>query len=360
MASTTKNSHRVTVEINLRRQYGEHGIYAGATHFRDYWARDSLFACLGALALGTPQDVAQVRKTLTYFLNNLREDGHVPLRIGATSEVARYLGLPTRTRVVHAQDKGRNDSYDGNALLLIVAAEYERVSRTKLPRVQLARVMAWLNAHDTNGLLVQGPYSDWEDSISVPGARLYTNVCYYRALRAAAVIFRDAAYAKRAAKTKKRIQSWWNKTHFTDGVQRDKRIVMTAGNLLAIVWGVASKGQSTTILARLAQRTTVCPPAGLFRPTLREVYPPFFLLGLHDYHASMEWSWLASLELWAYRTSGKKTDFLRRKKILDALVEEHGGLFEVYDNNKPVKRWFYRSEKSFAWALGVYCAATRN
>jgi glycogen debranching enzyme len=346
-----------SIENDFRKQYGEHGIYAGASHFRDYWARDSLFACLGALAIG---DTAQVRATVQHFLDTLRSDGHVPLRIGARSEVARYFGLPTRTGAVHAQDKGQNDSYDSNTLLLIVADEYERATGDRFDRERILQVIAWLDAHDHNALLLQGPYSDWEDSISVTGARLYTNVCYARALDAAARLTRNKTYAARAKKTRAAIQNWWNKDHFTDGTKRDASVVMTAGNLLAIVWGVATKQQSKQILARIAQRETVCPPGGWFAPSTREVYTPFFLIGLADYHGAMEWSWLAGLEIWALRVAGMNKEAAQRTRAFEKLARAYGGVHEVYDSDKPVRRWFYKSETNFAWALGVFLKATRS
>jgi len=36
---------------NLRQCYSDQGILAGLKHFDDYWARDSLYACWGALKL---------------------------------------------------------------------------------------------------------------------------------------------------------------------------------------------------------------------------------------------------------------------------------------------------------------------
>ena len=46
---------------DLRACYTEHGILAGLTHFKQYWARDSFFASLGATKLG---DFDVVKKQL--------------------------------------------------------------------------------------------------------------------------------------------------------------------------------------------------------------------------------------------------------------------------------------------------------
>ncbi len=343
-----------SLESNFRKQYGPNGIYAGATHFKDYWARDSLFACFGALAIG---DYEQVRKTLEHFLANLRDDGHVPLRIGARSEVARYFGLPTRTGAIHAQDKGKNDSIDGNMLLLIVAAAYERDTSKLIDRRRLGEVYAWIIDHERNGLIEQGPCACWEDSIKVAGARLYTNVCLFAAHRAAATLFSDASANKRAVRTRARLQSWWRTDHFMDGKRAE---LMTAGNLLAILWGVATREQAKKILPRIAKRKSICPPAGFFKPTLREVFIPFFFIGLSDYHASMEWSWLVGIEIQAYNVIGNPAEAKRRTRAFEKIVRQHGGVFEVYERDAPVKRWFYRSETNFAWALGTFLNATKR
>src|SRR4051812_35990251 len=93
----------LSLEEKLKGQYGTNGIYAGSTHFHDYWCRDSMFASFGALSLG---DHEVVGAAVNNFLNNLRADGHVAMRIGSKNQVLRYLGLPTRHGVHHWQDKG--------------------------------------------------------------------------------------------------------------------------------------------------------------------------------------------------------------------------------------------------------------
>lgn len=340
------------VQHALRRRYGKQGIYAGATHFADYWSRDALFACLGSLAL---KDYDQVRATLEHFLAHLDKDGHVPLRIGAKSEVRRYLRLPAGHGAVHSQDKGNNESVDGNSLLLIVAQHYEQACGKRLDRIKLAQVQQWLDKNDHEGLIAQGPYADWEDSIKHQGVRLYTNLCYYRGLIAAAYLFSDERFVARALNTKRAIQLWWNGTHFRDGPQR--KTLMTAGNLLAVTWGLASLQQSRAILERIARRNTVCPPAGWWKPGARDVYVPFFLINLRDYHGMLEWSWLAALEIGAYRIIGEESEALKRESALQQLIDLHGTLYEVYEHDKPVRRLVYRSEREFAWALGILIAA---
>ena len=64
----------------LRACYSDLGIYAGKTHFEDYWARDGLYASLGSTAIG---DCSQAKKELLLLLSFQKQDGQLPLRIGS-------------------------------------------------------------------------------------------------------------------------------------------------------------------------------------------------------------------------------------------------------------------------------------
>lgn len=341
----------------LRAQYAPRGVYAGASHFKDVWARDALFATFGSIGIG---DVEHARDTVQLFLDHRRRDGLVPIRIGAKDQALNYLGLGFRQGPVYHQDKGLNPAVDPNLLVLILAEAVERASKTtkrRFERDALKSVVDWtLGTLSEEGLLHQGPYADWEDSIKTRGARLYTNVCLIKALRAASRLLGDASLARKAATAESLVQTWWNGSYFTDGPLEER--FMTAGNLLAIVWGVATKKQARSILKRLARRTTTCPPAGYFTPSIASVYAPFFLIGLRDYHASMEWSWLAALETHAYAATGMKAEAARRRKQFDALTEKHRAVYEVYALDKPVNRRVYHSERDFAWTIGIRLAKT--
>lgn len=336
----------------LRAQYALRGVYAGASHFRDVWARDAFFASFGSVSIG---DVAHAQDTVQFFLDYMRPDGLIPIRIGAKDQVLNYLKLSFRFGPVYTQDKGSNPAVDPNLLLLILVEAVERAGGERFNRAELKRVADWVTVNlARDGLLHQGPYADWEDSIKTRGPRLYTSVCLARALRAASTLLKDRSYLQRAKRVEDVVQSWWRTSYFTDGPVENR--MMTAGNLLAIIWGIATKAQAQAILKRLARRTTTCPPSGYFRPSASSVYTPFFLIGLADYHASMEWGWLAPLETLAYEAVGLKSEAARRRRMFDALVHRHGSVCEVYELDKPINRRVYKSERNFAWAIGLRCA----
>jgi glycogen debranching enzyme len=339
----------------LRKQYAPRGVFAGASHFKDVWTRDALFASFGSIAVG---DISHARDTVQFFLKHSRDDGLIPLRIGAKDQLLNYCGFGFRSGPVYAQDKGGNPAVDPNLLILILADRVERAEGNtgkRFNRAALRNVVDWTLANlDSHHLIRQGPYADWEDSIKTTGNRLYTSVCLVESLRSASRVLADASLERRALAAERAITTWWNGSYFTDG-PLNKRM-MTAGNLLAIVWGIATREQARAILKRLARRTTTCPPAGHFVPTVKDVYAPFFLVGLADYHASMEWSWLAALEIHAYEKAGMKDEATRRRAAFDALVTRHKGVYEVYLRDKPVRRTVYRSERDFAWAIGLRLA----
>ena len=79
---------------------------------------------------------------------------------------------------------------------------------------------------------------------------------------------------------------------------------MPGGNLLAVIWKIASIEQSNSLLARIAKRGSLSPPAGFWTPGIRDAYLPYFLLNIADYNGKMEWSWLAAAEVSAYRIIG--------------------------------------------------------
>jgi glycogen debranching enzyme len=345
-------------ETELRNRYASRGILAGASHFGDLWARDALFACRGALALGTPRDVAAVAATLSTLAAHRRHDGHVPIRVGGYHQVLRYLHLPAGEGARHGEDKRGHDALDGNALWLIVADELARTRPDLVDREAARAIADWLVRSSRRDLLASRGYDDWEDSLRVIGPRLYVNVLLASALDAAARLLRDRSLATRAARTRARILRWWNGTYFSDGPRRN--VCMTAGNLLAITTGVASRAQSRIILAHLATRTSVCPPGGLFTPSFRDTYAAFFAIGLSDYHARMEWGWLAPLEAMAYVMIGERAEARRRLDAYRRLRDTYGTTHEVYLGDRPVRRLVYRSETAFAWANGMYVLAERG
>jgi hypothetical protein len=52
---------------------------------------------------------------------------------------------------------------------------------------------------------------------------------------------------------------------------------------------------------------------------------------------------------------GKKKQAREQLTKISKIIEEHGKIFEVYEENgQPLKRLFYSSESPFAWSAGFF------
>ncbi len=111
----------------------------------------------------------------------------------------------------------------------------------------------------TDGLLTQGAFADWADSIARNGRVLYTNVIYWKALQEMAeaathLELKDqiSFYAKKAEQVASAIQQHlWRPTlgYYAASDALDQ--LSSSGNLLAIAWGLASTDQANSIMDAL-------------------------------------------------------------------------------------------------------------
>ncbi len=167
-------------------------LCAGVRNFREPWARDFGFAAFGLISLGEKR---VVKECLEAFLFYQRPSGQFPVKLHSTNVVERYLhSLFRREQPIEKplrpkyQTAHRTISLDGNCLLVIAAFYYvqETGDEAFLKRHwdSLCRAVTWLEAHaqGDDGLLHQGAYTDWADSIARTGRILYTNVLYWKAV----------------------------------------------------------------------------------------------------------------------------------------------------------------------------------
>ncbi|NDD67722.1 hypothetical protein EBZ35_08780, partial [bacterium] len=158
---------------------------------------------------------------------------------------------------------------------------------------------------------------------------------------------------------------FWNGQYGVDWVdgQHVQSTFSTEANLLAILYHVVSREESQSILDVMAARgmtghavvPTVSPAYGS-----NQVYPPFRLIGLSDYHNGLSWIWVGCLEVVARWEMGDHSGATAALDRLAALIEGHQGVYEVYDKGQPVRRLFYRSEEWFAWSSGLFVWACQK
>jgi len=169
---------------SLRKCYSETGIYAGLHQFKDYWARDSFYASLGAIEIG---DLEMVKKNLSLFLH-FEKQGRIPLRIGNRLFIQTMLGKESKRLFTrYGDDKKGSFCSDSQTLFLIAFARFVKKSKDRnfadKNATKIIRIIRTLFSHSQkNFLLYENYYSTWMDAIKKKGFIFYSNLLYYSAL----------------------------------------------------------------------------------------------------------------------------------------------------------------------------------
>lgn len=362
---------------DLRQCYSSEGILAGTHQFSDYWARDGLFASWGALSAG---DLDIVRKELELLLVFQAPDGQLPLRVGQYFLGLKMLGLSNtqEMRPRYDQDKYGSRPTDQNSLFIITFWEYLQKSKDvrflKNNYASLKKAIDWNLAQDKDkdGLMEEGHYASWADSLKKRGKVLYTNVLYCQALKIMGTLAEKAGYPKDsryyfALSTKVKAElnkHFWNGSYYSDWIgPGGKRMdfFSTDGNLLSILFSIADKKQAHSIQGCITQfGISSSVPSRTNHPK----YPLHLqsqldtLAGVGDYHNGLSWLWLGAIDAAAKLKMGKKAEAGAELEKIAKITIEHNGVYEVYTKEgKPVNRLLYKSEHPFAWSAGLFLYA---
>ncbi len=363
---------------NLRACYSKEGIFAGLHHFKDYWARDSFFASYGSLV---KEDYDIVRQNLKLFLRNINAEGQIPLRIGKNSLgiVFSFYGFNLgKRKAVYKTDKSHKKTVDQNSLFIISLYEYMKATKDKkflannIEKVE--KVMKWnfLNDKDKDLLIEENEYCNWADSIKKKGKVLYTNVCHCHALYCISKVYeksgdknKSKTYLNLHKKVKNKINElFWSGEHYLDWIDSNKRYnyFSTDGNILAILWDIADKEKARHIeeASHIFDINEI--PSQCVHPNYPDNYVSLQtkLLGLKDYHNGLSWLWLGCINALAKNKLGMKKKAIELLDKISSLIIKHRHVYEVYDKNGPVKRFFYKAESPFAWSSGLFIYAVKE
>ncbi len=369
--SPIKSAYQIAAET-LRSRYRKDGITAGAHHFSDIWARDSLFASLGAMVLG---DMDVVRHNIDTLLIYQRQDGMVPLRVGQKHFMLKYLfGWNGRTQARYIEDKNVSLTVDPTPLLIILTEAYLMHSgdRPFIQRIlaDLKAAAQWITAQDSDGdgLIEEGPYANWADSLHFSGKVLYSNVLVIQAYQALsrlceAVSDNDTGhYAHLAYKGRERLtEVFWQGRYFVNWVSTvdgPHNFFVSDGNLLAILYDIATPEQAASIQAFLTETkldSGFCIGTNYPNYPSRYIYPPFRWIHFLDYHNGLRWLWLGCLDAVVKYKMGLQDAAYSRLECLAHKIMEFDGVYEVYEpSGRPCNRFFYKSEDHFAWSSGMF------
>lgn len=351
------------------------GFVAGSHHFVDLWARDSLFATFGANVSGLSKIS---KKTIETFLRHQKSNGYIPyLILRSKHSIGKYFGKQTYYDV----PKGISRSHmsfgtvpDGGVMTVIAAKRY--VEQTGDIRFLSAhyqsfvRAITWYTRRFHDGLIHEWFQCEWADALMKSGRTLYTNVLYFRAMGDMAWLAKklkkedeSRVYASRATHIQFLLnRDLWNGTYFADWKDWKRQdYFATHPNMLAIIFGLATKRQASSILLMAKQHAwngwtliNSVPRYPIWRVPIFHI-----IVGMRDYHNGLLWLQPGILYAVALFISGKraaaKSVLLGIEKKINASLGAH----EVYEENgTPVHRLVYRSEQPFAWSSGLFVWAS--
>lgn len=373
---TLRRAYGIAVR-DLRACYNPDGIVAGRLKFNAYWARDGLWAAFGALALG---DTGQALAELGLLARYQQADGAIPVRVEFVGHhFTGYNTLRTRPKVVGRAGGFFRDPADPAALFAIVLNEFVRVTGDGAMGARLLatadRALRWLAKQDRDGDgIVETHYlADWMDSIMKRPKVFNVNVIYWAGLRACAALAEAVGEAAAAARNSAaadalaaRLQRvFWNGQYFMDWVHGGRHGRFSSdGNITAIFFGFASDEQARRILHYIASRgldgatpLRTCDPVYPWW----QVYPMYYLAGIPDYHRTLIWPWLGSLNAINKARLGDPDGAVADLERIGQWYVGTGAVNEVYlPRGLPVSRRFYSAEVPFAWNAAFYVYALRT
>jgi GH15 family glucan-1,4-alpha-glucosidase len=355
-------------------------INAGWRNFREPWARDFGFAGFGLLEMN---EFRVVKETLELFLHFQRPNGQFPVKIHSTNVLERYVySLFQRQQPIHEplrpkyRTAHRTISLDGNALLVIAALNYlRRVKDEKFEErywPSLKRGLHWLESRalEADGLLHQGAYTDWADSVKRVGCIHYTNVLYWKALHEFAI---DATryghtaegqlFEAQAERLKGAIDDhfWREDAGFYRTSDLFHNVLSSAGNLLAVAWGLAGPDKANRILDTMRDFKMAEPiPTRVTNRPYEDRYVALEnrLAGIPHYHSSAAWLWLGAWHVVALSRVNRLAEAGQLLERMSLAIVENGVVHEVYgeDGRFLSTRW-YTSEAPLTWSASLFIYA---
>jgi len=349
-------------------------LRAGAHQFQSLWTRDFCFASRGLFAMKRA-DV--VRDQLTLILDQLRVDGLTGKYFDNVSIFARYISIyfkirvPMREPLKAVYDAGvpKSSSMDDNSLVILTALNYLENTQDRTWFVeheeQLKKAFHFYDSKKQDGLLVQGKFQDWQDTVERQGKAFYTNLLYFKAMERLAQ-FSEFAISNDDVSNfrEKLISTFLDKKSGVFLSLAGEPYVSLDGNLLAIDLELFPKGsdEARSLYYHLSNHVLFTQNGGVPGACSTPDYPKNWvgfepkLIGIQHYHDHLYWSWLMAL---SGKVAYQMGDTERASAIFGALEKiamRDGSIGEVYRNEGSFSAWrstFYKSESPFSWGSGV-------
>lgn len=345
---------------------------AGFRNFREPWARDFGFASFGLLAENRA-DV--VEDGVRLFFRHQKSDGQLPLKLHSTVLVERYLhSFFSRVQPVDANLVPRFITAHGtrslDSVLLLVIAWGECVVKTENHQLavdlhgQVERALQWVSRYQRDRTLIhQGMFSDWADSIGRSGAILYTNVLWWKALRSLEqvneILVEDLEHFPTSSKdvAESILARFYDDSlgYLKNSPSSD--LFSSAGNFMAVAWGLTSSEQSNSILDFAAAQGISSPVPSKVTDRNYPWYlvgPEMWVAGISTYHTSCAWMWIGGWHAVALARSGRGEEAEETVERMLNIVDRDRTVYEVFDEQgSPLRTNLYQSEGPFSWSAGL-------
>ena len=372
--------------VVVRKNLSERGIAASIEGYPQVWMRDTVITCLGAVSDRQPEMIDVLRCSLASLAAGQDRFGQLPF-------------------LIHIAD-GRTEfgSSDANpwfaigcAVLLDASGDAEWY-RQHMDRIVLA--LDWCESRDVQrcGLMESGECADWADLLSHHGKVLFPNVLYAHALRVTAERFATLGHpatarlqARHQLVREALRQAFWvapfgttvdDQTHhrvrqLANITLRARRYFLpwigtfdfgdrldVAGNLLAILSGVADPSQANAILDYIDG-------VGLNRPYPVQVYYPAIRPGdadwrdyykiwdantPHHYHNGGIWPWVGGAYIAALVRMGRRSEAeAHLARLAEAVMQgSQPGEFNEWLHGQSGRPMGARFQ---AWSAGMFIYA---
>ncbi len=350
-------------------------LCAGHRNFREPWACDLSFAVFGLMETG---EAEVARQSLEVFLHFQKTTGQFPIKCYSTGIIDRYMHSlfkrrqPTHTPLRPKYLSGHHTvSLDGNALLVIAILNYASYSNdlefVRKHWAGLTQAVYWLEgkALKESNLLYQEAFSDWADSLALKGHVLYTNVIYWKVLKEMADFSQKIGvqediglWLERATRTKEAIQAeFWRDDagYFINSLEIPN--FSSAGNLLAIAWGLASDIQSRQILEAMDLFNMSEPvPSKVMHAgiPMKFIAIENRIAGIPQYHTQAAWLWLGAWHVISLAKMGKLVEANGILERIMSVVERDKIVYEVYGvDGNFLSTPLYTAEAPLTWSAGM-------
>lgn len=350
-------------------------LTAGQNQFLTLWTRDFCHAVRGLIAIGE-KEVAE--NHLSFLLKNLRADGLVP-RVVDNHLVQKRVAWQSFRKMIpvlpklkfqdplkpqYVDEHGSN-AFDSNVLLILAALQVDEEFFSK-HESDLKKVWGWYDDKFQDGLIVQPPFADWQDTTKREGKTFLMNLFYFLAAtrlqkKGWEININLSEFQDLIKKT------FWNGSVYKSMVGYEQ--VSIEGNLFAIESEEFLNGsEKLELWANLKKHPIISMDQAIGRCS----YPDWpsedlawhiKLANLKRYHGSLSWSWLMGLGLSVCKVM-KDTEMTKNQSTaIERVLTRDGEIFEVYDPDKfflPWGSWLIEAEHPFAWGAGYLAHALKS